>query len=88
MVSHFNNFFVPRGWRKFVWVDGKFYLDLVKVFYANVHRDEGVVKSRIKGIDVILDDKIWINVANLILVVRKSLLVLKILTSLLFINLV
>lgn len=38
---------------------GDWYPDLVKVFYNNMKIIDGEIKSRVKGIDIYIEDFIW-----------------------------
>ncbi|KOM34536.1 hypothetical protein LR48_Vigan02g068600 [Vigna angularis] len=44
---------------------GVIYLDLVCVFYFNLRMRDGVAKTKVKGVNIILDDDIWAIVAML-----------------------
>jgi len=45
-------------------MQGKYYTDLVWVFYYNLRIRDEVVYSRVKGVDIIIDNDIWENVAK------------------------
>jgi len=53
-----------QGIRKFVQMQGKYYPDLVRVFYYNLKIRDEVAYSRVKGVDIIIDNDIWENVAK------------------------
>lgn len=44
---------------------GDWYPDLVKVFYNNLKFVDGDIKSRVKGVDVFIDDFIWMLFTSL-----------------------
>jgi len=43
---------------------GKYYPDLVRVFYYSLRIKDEVAYSRVKGVDIIIDNGIWENVAK------------------------
>jgi len=43
---------------------GTIYVDLVKVFYVNAHIEDGLLVSRIKGVDIVLDNNVWSSIAR------------------------
>ncbi|KOM54750.1 hypothetical protein LR48_Vigan10g064200 [Vigna angularis] len=43
---------------------GRYYLDLVRIFYFNLKVRDGVFQTRVKGVDIVLDNDIWTNVAK------------------------
>jgi len=45
-------------------MQGKYYLDLVPVFYYNLKIRDEVALSKVKGVDIIIDNDIWENVAK------------------------
>ena len=45
-------------------MQGKYYPDLVRVFYYNLKIRDEVAYSRVKGVDIIIDNDIWENVAK------------------------
>jgi len=53
-----------QGIRQFVEMQGKYYLDLVRVFYYNVRIRDEVAYSRVKGVDIIIGNDIWESVAK------------------------
>jgi len=42
----------------------KYYPDLVRVFYYNLRIRDEVAYSRVKGVDIIINNDIWENVAK------------------------
>ncbi|KOM47765.1 hypothetical protein LR48_Vigan07g146900 [Vigna angularis] len=44
---------------------GDCYVDLVQVFYHNLKVVDGVICSWVKGVDIKIDDKIWISFTGL-----------------------
>ncbi|WVZ02792.1 hypothetical protein V8G54_023598, partial [Vigna mungo] len=48
------------------------YLDLVKVFYANVKVVNEIITSRVKRVDIKLDDEIWTSIVGFRLGGEKS----------------
>jgi len=45
-------------------MQGTYYPDLVRAFYYNYKFRDGVVLTKVKGVDIILNDDIWENVAQ------------------------
>ncbi|WVZ21078.1 hypothetical protein V8G54_008400 [Vigna mungo] len=43
---------------------GRYYPDLVRVFYFNLKVRDGVFQTRVKGVDIVLDNDIWTNIAK------------------------
>ncbi|KOM55845.1 hypothetical protein LR48_Vigan10g173700 [Vigna angularis] len=41
------------------------YPDLVKVFYTNLRVVNGVIHSRVKGVNITIDDNVWSDIAGL-----------------------
>jgi len=50
--------------RQFVEMQGKYYPDLVRVFYCNLRIKDEVAYSRVKGLDIFIDNDIWENMAK------------------------
>ncbi|WVY91079.1 hypothetical protein V8G54_036593 [Vigna mungo] len=48
-----------QGLNKFIAMKGDSYDELVEVFYYNVKEIDGKIYSRIKGVDIVIDDNIW-----------------------------
>ncbi|KOM55601.1 hypothetical protein LR48_Vigan10g149300 [Vigna angularis] len=44
---------------------GDCYPDLVKVFYTNLRVVNGVIHSRVKGVNITIDDNVWSHIAGL-----------------------
>ncbi|KOM57894.1 hypothetical protein LR48_Vigan11g092700 [Vigna angularis] len=61
----FEEWLVDVGLLKFVEMTGDFYPDLVQVFYHNLKVVDGVIRSRVKGVDIKIDDKIWLSFTGL-----------------------
>jgi len=55
----FQEQFVYQSLEKFVQLQGIYYSDLIKVFYANAREENSTMVSRVKGITITLDDFIW-----------------------------
>ncbi|KOM37826.1 hypothetical protein LR48_Vigan03g120800 [Vigna angularis] len=45
-------------------LDGDYYPNLVKVFYANLRVKDSLILSRVKGVDVWIDEAIWNTIAG------------------------
>ncbi|KOM52197.1 hypothetical protein LR48_Vigan09g085600 [Vigna angularis] len=61
----FSQKLVEQGVQHLLQLRGHYYPDLVRVFYYNLKVQNGIVSTRVKGVDIILDDDIWTNVAHL-----------------------
>ena len=46
--------------------------DLLKVFYANAREENGIVISRVKGVNITLDESVWRTIAGFQLGGEKS----------------
>ncbi|KOM43467.1 hypothetical protein LR48_Vigan05g107100 [Vigna angularis] len=44
---------------------GHYYPDLVEVFYTNLRVVNGVILSRVKGVNITIDDNVWLDIAGL-----------------------
>ncbi|KOM43250.1 hypothetical protein LR48_Vigan05g085400 [Vigna angularis] len=44
---------------------GDCYQDLVEVFYTNLRVVNGVIHSRVKGVNIIIDDNVWSHIVGL-----------------------
>ncbi|KOM24917.1 hypothetical protein LR48_Vigan17s001300 [Vigna angularis] len=44
---------------------GDCYPDLVEVFYTNLRVVNGVIHSRVKGVNITIDDNVWLDIAGL-----------------------
>jgi len=58
------NFLAEQGVKFFTEMQGTYYPDLVRAFYFNYKFKDGVGFTKVKGVDIILDDDIWENVAQ------------------------
>ncbi|KOM55397.1 hypothetical protein LR48_Vigan10g128900 [Vigna angularis] len=63
----FSGQLVEQGVQHFLHLQGRYYPDMVRVFYYNLKSHNGIVYTRVKGVDIILDNEIWTNVAHLLL---------------------
>ncbi|KOM57555.1 hypothetical protein LR48_Vigan11g058800 [Vigna angularis] len=61
----FQEWLVDVGLLKFVEMTGNCYLDLVQVFYHNLKVVDGDICSRVKGVDIKIDDEIWLSLIGL-----------------------
>lgn len=59
----FPNLLEGQGLLHLVEQKGCIYSDLICVFYFNLHVPDGVATTKVKGVNIILDDDIWANVA-------------------------
>jgi len=50
---------------KFMKLSGCVYLDLVNVFLTNMWCDDDALYSQVKGIDICINDEVWLAVAGL-----------------------
>jgi len=50
---------------KFVRLSGNVYPDLVKVFLTNKWYDEDTIYSQVKGMDICINDEVWLEVVGL-----------------------
>ena len=57
-------FLAEQGVKFFTEMHGTYYPDLVRSFYFNYKFRDGVGFTKVKGVDIILDDDIWENVAQ------------------------
>jgi len=51
---------------------GIYYPDLLKVFYANAREENGILVSRVKGVNITLDESVWTTIAGFHLGGEKS----------------
>ncbi|KOM47498.1 hypothetical protein LR48_Vigan07g120200 [Vigna angularis] len=58
------NLIIEQGVQHIMELRGKYYPDLVRIFYFNLKVCDGVFQTRVKGVDIVLDNKIWTNVAK------------------------
>ncbi|KOM37638.1 hypothetical protein LR48_Vigan03g102000 [Vigna angularis] len=61
----FQEWLVDVGLLKFVEMTGDCYPDLVQVFYHNLKVVDGVICSRVKGVNIKIDDEIWLSFTGL-----------------------
>ncbi|KOM55919.1 hypothetical protein LR48_Vigan10g181100 [Vigna angularis] len=61
----FQEWLVDVGLLKFVEMTGDCYPDLVQVFYHNLKVVDGVICSRVKCVDIKIDDEIWLSFTGL-----------------------
>ncbi|KOM25211.1 hypothetical protein LR48_Vigan54s000800 [Vigna angularis] len=60
----FPNLIIEQGVQHIMELRGKYYPDLVRIFYFNLKVCDGVFRTRVKGVDIVLDNEIWTNVAK------------------------
>ncbi|KOM43179.1 hypothetical protein LR48_Vigan05g078300 [Vigna angularis] len=61
----FQEWLVDVGLLKFLEMTGDCYPDLEQVFYHNLKVVNGVICSRVKGVDIKIDDEIWLSFTSL-----------------------
>ncbi|KOM48020.1 hypothetical protein LR48_Vigan07g172400 [Vigna angularis] len=61
----FSGQLVEQGVQHLLQLQGHYYPDLVRVLYYNLKAHNGIVYTRVKGVDIVLDHDIWTNVAHL-----------------------
>ncbi|CAJ1965414.1 unnamed protein product [Sphenostylis stenocarpa] len=61
---NFPNLLEIQGVLPFIQMQGTYYPDLVRVFYSRFKFKDHVATSRVKGVTIILDDDIWVNVTH------------------------
>ncbi|WVY98133.1 hypothetical protein V8G54_030284 [Vigna mungo] len=61
-ISHM---LMEQGIQHLLELQGRYYPDLVRVFYYNLKTRDGIAYSKVKGVDIALDYNIWTNVAQL-----------------------
>ncbi|WVZ18150.1 hypothetical protein V8G54_005472 [Vigna mungo] len=61
-ISHM---LMEQGIQHLLELQGRYYPDLVRVFYYNLKTRYGIAYSKVKGVDIALDYNIWTNVAQL-----------------------
>jgi len=54
-----------QKWNTFIELLGKAYPDLVKVFYANLKFNNGILKTSVKGVEMEITRQTWKDVAGL-----------------------
>ncbi|KOM37322.1 hypothetical protein LR48_Vigan03g070300 [Vigna angularis] len=62
---HFHECIETQGLSTLVQMKGDWYPDLVRVFYNNMRNIDGVLHSRVKGVNVQIDNDVWFQVAGL-----------------------
>lgn len=62
---HFHEWIETQGLSTFVQMKGDWYLDLVEVFYNHLKNINGVIHSRVKGVNIYIDNNVWLQVAGL-----------------------
>ncbi|KOM55135.1 hypothetical protein LR48_Vigan10g102700 [Vigna angularis] len=60
----FPNLIIEQGVQHIMELRGKYYPDLVRIFYFNLKVCDGVFRTRVKGVNIVLDNEIWTNVAK------------------------
>ncbi|KOM56528.1 hypothetical protein LR48_Vigan10g242000 [Vigna angularis] len=60
----FPNLIIEQGVQHIMELRGRYYPDLVRIFYFNLKVRDGVFQTRVKGVDIVLDNDIWTNVAK------------------------
>ncbi|KOM57436.1 hypothetical protein LR48_Vigan11g046900 [Vigna angularis] len=61
----FQEWIAYQGLTDFVQMKGDCYPDLVEVFYLNLRVVNGVIHSRVKGVNITIDDNVWSHIAGL-----------------------
>ncbi|KOM54842.1 hypothetical protein LR48_Vigan10g073400 [Vigna angularis] len=61
----FQEWIAYQGLTDFVQMKGDCYPNLVEVFYLNLRALNGVIHSRVKGVNITIDDNVWSYVAGL-----------------------
>ncbi|KOM47334.1 hypothetical protein LR48_Vigan07g103800 [Vigna angularis] len=61
----FQEWIAYQGLTDFVQMKGHCYLDLVEVFYTNLRVVNGVIHSRVKGVNITIDDNVWLDIVGL-----------------------
>ncbi|KOM51871.1 hypothetical protein LR48_Vigan09g053000 [Vigna angularis] len=60
----FQEWIAYQGLTDFAQMKGDCYLDLVEVFYTNLRVVNGVIHSRVKGVNITIDDNVWSHIAG------------------------
>ncbi|KOM48094.1 hypothetical protein LR48_Vigan07g179800 [Vigna angularis] len=60
----FPNLLIEQGVQHLMELRGRYYPDLVRTFYFNLKIRDGVFQTRVKGVDIVLDNDIWTHVAK------------------------
>ncbi|KOM47466.1 hypothetical protein LR48_Vigan07g117000 [Vigna angularis] len=61
----FQEWIAYQGLTDFVKMKGHCYPNLVEVFYANLRVVNGVIHSRVKGVNITIDDNVWLDIGGL-----------------------
>ncbi|KOM50129.1 hypothetical protein LR48_Vigan08g095600 [Vigna angularis] len=61
----FQKWIASQGLTKFVQMKGECYPGLVEVFYANLKVVNGVIQSRVKGVNITINDYVWSTIVEL-----------------------
>ncbi|KOM41123.1 hypothetical protein LR48_Vigan04g132100 [Vigna angularis] len=61
----FQDWIAYQGLTDFLKMKGHCYQDLVEVFYTNLRVVNGVIHSRVKGVNITIDDNVWLDIARL-----------------------
>ncbi|KOM47335.1 hypothetical protein LR48_Vigan07g103900 [Vigna angularis] len=61
----FQELIAYQGLTVFVQIKGYWYPDLVEVFYTNLRVVNGVIHSRVKGVNITIDDNVWSHIVGL-----------------------
>ncbi|WVZ10786.1 hypothetical protein V8G54_015316 [Vigna mungo] len=67
----FPNLIIEQGVQHIMELRGRYYPDLVQEFYFNLKVRDGIFSTRVKGVDIVLDNDVWTNVAK-VLVLENS----------------
>ncbi|KOM47934.1 hypothetical protein LR48_Vigan07g163800 [Vigna angularis] len=62
---HFQEWIETQGLSTLVQMKGDWYPDLVRVFYINMRNIDGNLHSRVKGVNVHIDNDVWFQLAGL-----------------------
>ena len=58
--------FTSQGLRKIVSLRGQYYPEFVRVFYTCLKvSDDGELSSRVNGVEMVIDDSVWLAVTGL-----------------------
>ncbi|WVY97021.1 hypothetical protein V8G54_029172 [Vigna mungo] len=67
----FPNLIIKQGVQHLMELRGRYYPDLIRVFDFNLKVHDGIFHIRVKGIDIVIDNDIWKNLAK-VLVLENS----------------
>lgn len=62
---HFPQLIIEQGVQYLMELRGCYYTDFVRVFYFNLKVWDDIFHTRVKGVDNVLDNKIWTNVVQI-----------------------